>query len=157
MKTTKTNAMRLLDQAKVPYNIKTFTYAEDDFDGNHVADVIGLPQNQVYKTLIVQGEKHGPAVFCIPVNEVLDLKEAAALLKEKKVTLYPVGGLLTLTGYVRGGCSPVGMKKHFPTFFHQDCLHHSIIAVSGGARGVQILLAPKDLMAITRGRVMTGA
>lgn len=154
MKTIKTNAMRLLDQAKAPYTIKTFPYDENDFDGNHVADMIGLPPDQVYKTLIVQGEKHGPAVFCIPVNKVLNLKEAAAILNEKKASLYPVGGLLALTGYVRGGCSPIGMKKHFPTFFHQDCLAYETIAVSAGARGVQMVVAREALIEAAKGLVV---
>lgn len=154
MKGTKTNAMRLLDQAKVPYTIRTFVYDEKDFDGTHVAETIGLPFEQVYKTLIIEGEKHGPAVFCIPVNEVLDLKAVAGILKEKKVSLYPVTGLLPLTGYIRGGCSPIGMKKHFPTFFHPDCSKHSLVAISGGMRGVQIVLSPADLLSVTKGQLM---
>ena len=153
MKKQKTNAMRLLDQQCLPYEPLYFAYDEKDFDGAHVAEALGLPYGQVYKTLVVEGGKSKAAVFCLPVNKVLDLKKAAALLAEKKATLLPVSKLQSLTGYVRGGCSPIGMKKNFPTFFHEEIVTESKVAISGGARGLQIYLAPKDLLSITKGQL----
>ena len=145
--------MRLLDQEGVSYKALSFPYDESDFDGVLVAKHLDLPCSQVYKTLMVEGGKDKAAVFCLPVDKVLDLKIAATLLKEKKVALYPVVNLQALTGYVRGGCSPIAMKKHFPTFFHEAMMEEPLVAVSGGARGIQIQLNPQDLLRVVNGQL----
>ncbi len=154
LKIKKTNAMRILDQQKISYEVMSFPYSEKDFDGTHVAAYLNLPFHQVYKTLVLLGEKQGPGVFCLPVDKDVDLKKAAALLGEKKVSLLPIANLLAVTGYVRGGCSPIGMKKHYLTFFHPDCLRQQHIAVSAGQRGLQVFIATKDLLSITQGQII---
>ncbi|NLB91702.1 MAG: Cys-tRNA(Pro) deacylase [Clostridiales bacterium] len=152
MKPLKTNAMRLLDQKQIPYQVLSFPYNEKDFDGTHVADAIQLPYAQVYKTLVFSGGKQGAGVFCIPVDKTINVKKAAVLLGEKKTVLYPVEKLYPLTGYVRGGCSPIGMKRKLPLFFHDQILTQNQIAVSAGTRGLQIFLSPVDLLQITHGQ-----
>ena len=142
---TKTNVMRLLDQAKLPYRTAEYAYDEADLNGLHAAEGIGMPPEQVFKTLVARGEKRGPLVFCIPVCCVLDLKKAARAAGEKKIDLVPVKELLGLTGYIRGGCSPIGMKKRFPTFLEETAQLHDEIAVSAGQRGCQVILPPEDL------------
>ena len=142
---TKTNAMRLMDRAKIPYRAASYQYDEQDLNGMHAAEGIGMPPEQVFKTLVARGDKHGCVVFCIPVSCELDLKKAAAAAGEKKVELVHVRELLGLTGYIRGGCSPVGMKKLFPTFLEESAQLYSEIAVSAGQRGLQMVLAPDAL------------
>lgn len=151
-KPLQTNALRLLTAAKIPF--RTIEYPLDDalFDGMAVARHIGMEPEMVFKTLVVQGEKQGPFVCCIPVCCELNLKAAAAVMGEKKVALYPLSGLLGLTGYVRGGCSPVGMKKRLPTFFHESALTLAEIALSAGARGCQMILDPRSLIAYIGGK-----
>lgn len=143
---TKTNALRLMDSAGVPYRAVEYSYDENDLGGLHVAEVTGMNPDQVFKTLVARGEKRGPLVFCIPVSCSLDLKKAARAAGDKKVEMIHMKELLGLTGYVRGGCSPVGMKKKFPTFMDETALLYPEIAVSGGARGLQMILDPEKLM-----------
>jgi Cys-tRNA(Pro)/Cys-tRNA(Cys) deacylase len=142
----KTNAMRLLDGAKIPYRAVEYEYDESDLGGNHVAQVTGMDPDQVFKTLVARGERRGILVFCIPVSCTLDLKKAAAAAGDKKVEMTHMKELLGLTGYIRGGCSPVGMKKKYPTFMDETALLYDEIAISGGARGLQMVLNPEQLM-----------
>lgn len=144
---TKTNAMRLLDSAKLPYRTAEYAYDESDLSGLHVAEELGMPPEQIFKTLVARGDKSGYLVFCIPVCCELDLKKAARAAKDKKVELIAVKELLPLTGYVRGGCSPIGMKKQFPTFMDETAQLYAQIGVSAGCRGCQLLMAPDDLIA----------
>ena len=144
---TKTNAMRLLDAAKINYRTAEDAYTEDDLSGVHAAQSIGMPEEQVFKTLVTRGDKTGLTVFCIPVAEELDLRKAAAASGNKKVEMVHVKELLALTGYIRGGCSPIGMKKKYPTYIDETVILHEEIAVSAGQRGVQLILSPADLIA----------
>ena len=143
---TKTNAMRLLTQAKISFRTCEYAYDENDLNGMHAAEGIGMPPEQIFKTLVAHGEKNGYCVFCVPVCCELDLKKAAACAGEKKIELIPVKQLLPVTGYIRGGCSPVGMKKKFPTFLDETAVLYDEIGVSAGQRGVQLLLAPQELI-----------
>ena len=143
----KTNAMRMLDGAKIPYEVRTYEFEETDLAGVHAADAVGMPYETVFKTLVARGDKTGFVVFCIPVAEELDLKKAARASKNKSVELLHVKDLLPTTGYIRGGCSPVGMKKRFPTIIDESCLMWDRIFISGGRRGIQLVLAPEDRVA----------
>jgi Cys-tRNA(Pro)/Cys-tRNA(Cys) deacylase len=138
--------MRLLDAAKISYRAVEYEYDENDLGGEHVAAVTGMNPDQVFKTLVARGEKQGILVFCIPVSCTLDLKKAAQAAGDKKVEMTHMKELLGLTGYIRGGCSPVGMKKKYPTFIDETAMLYDEIAVSGGARGLQMVLNPEDLM-----------
>ena len=150
---TKTNVMRLLDAAGVHYHTAEYEYDESDLSGRHAAEQLDLPAEQVFKTLVARGDKTGPVVFCIPVLDELDLRRAAAVSGNKKVELIHLKELLPLTGYLRGGCSPIGMKKKFPTYIDETCILFDEIAVSAGARGKQIILAPDDLVSYTAATV----
>ena len=150
---TKTNVMRLLDAAGVHYRTAEYEYDESDLSGRHAAEQLDLPAEQVFKTLVARGDKTGPVVFCIPVLDELDLGRAAAVSGNKKVELIHLKGLLPLTGYLRGGCSPIGMKKKFPTYIDETCILFDEIAVSAGARGKQIILSPDDLVSYTAATV----
>lgn len=141
----KTNAMRRLDAAHIPYQVLTYPVDENDLSGTHTADILGLPVDQVFKTLICHGEKCGYRVFCLPVAEELDLKKCAQIAGDKRVEMIPVKDILPLTGYLRGGCSPIGMKKAFPTVIDESAILYDIIYVSGGQRGIQIGLSPQAL------------
>lgn len=143
---TKTNAMRLLDAAALTYQTASYDYDESDLSGLHAAKAIGMPPEQVFKTLVTRGDKTGLAVFCLPVNSELDLKKAAAVTDNKKLEMLPLKELLGLTGYLRGGCSPIGMKKAYPTYIDETAELFDLIAVSAGERGRQILLKPADLI-----------
>lgn len=145
-KPIKTNAMRMLEAAGLHFEIKTYEVDEEDLSGVHVAETCGLPVEQVFKTLVVQGDRTGHLVACIPVDMELDLKALAALSGNKKVDMIPVRDLLPLTGYIRGGCSPVGMKKPFPTYFDESAILFDWISVSAGQRGAQILINPEVLI-----------
>ena len=145
---SKTNAVRILQQAGIPCREHFYDFDENDLNGNHAAEAIGYPPEQVFKTLVARGERTGINVFCIPVCCELDLKKAAALAKDKNMALIPVKELLGITGYIRGGCSPVGMKKRFPTYFDEVCLLFDEIAVSAGERGHQMVLSPAALIDI---------
>lgn len=144
---TKTNAIRLVQQAGIPCEERFYEFDENDLRGTHAASAIGMPEEQVYKTLVARGDHTGICVFCIPVCCELDLKKAAKISGNKKVELVAVKELLSLTGYIRGGCSPVGMKKKYPTYLEETCLLFDTIAVSAGARGHQLLINPQDLAA----------
>lgn len=148
---TKTNAVRLVQQAGITCREEFYAFDENDLNGNHAAQAIGFPPEQVFKTLVARGAKHGIAVFCIPVCCELDLKKAAKVTGEKSVALLPVKELLAVTGYIRGGCSPVGMKKKYPAFFDEVCLLFSEIAISAGERGHQMILPPEDLVRLVDG------
>lgn len=141
----KTNAVRLVMQAGITCTEAFYEFDENDLNGNHAAAALGLPPEQVFKTLVARGDRTGVNVFCIPVCATLDLKKAAKCTGDKHVELVPVKELLSLTGYIRGGCSPVGMKKRYPTFLDESCLQFSQIAVSAGERGHQMLLSPQAL------------
>ena len=141
----KSNVMRLLDAAKIPYRTAEYDFDENDLSGLHAAEGIGMPPEQIFKTLVARGDKRGYLVFCIPVCCELDLKKAAKAAGDKKVELIHVKELLPLTGYIRGGCSPIGMKKHFPTFIDETAILYDDIGVSGGMRGAQVLLEPNAL------------
>ena len=143
-KSNKTNAMRLMDAAKIPYRAVEYEYDESDLGGEHVAAVTGMNPDQVFKTLVARGDKKGILVFCIPVSCTLDLKKAAHAAGDKKVEMIHMKELLGLTGYIRGGCSPVGMKKKYPTFMDETAALYDEIAISGGARGLQMVLDPQQ-------------
>ena len=142
---TKTNAVRLLQQAGIPCREHFYDYDEKDLNGNHAAAAIGMPGEQVFKTLVARGERTGINVFCIPVCCELNLKKAAKAAGDKNMELIPVKELLGLTGYIRGGCSPVGMKKRYPTYFDETALLWYEIAVSAGERGHQMVVPTEAL------------
>lgn len=144
----KTNAVRLVQQAGIPCREAFYEFDEKDLSGIHAAHAVGMPEEQVFKTLVARGARTGIHVFCIPVCRELDLKKAARAAGDKNIELVPVRELLSLTGYIRGGCSPVGMKKKYPTHFDESCLLFDEIAVSAGARGHQMILPPESLAAL---------
>ncbi len=141
----KTNVMRLLETAGIQFHTMEYEVDENDLSGVHVAKQLGQPEEQVFKTLVVQGEKQGYLVCCIPVAEELDLKKVAKAAGDKKVEMLPMKELLNVTGYIRGGCSPIGMKKKFQTFIDETAILFDVIAFSAGIRGAQVLMNPEDL------------
>ena len=143
----KTNVMRTLDAARIDYTPMNYVPDENDLSGTHIAEQIGLPAEIVFKTLAARGDKKGVSVFCIPAPAELDLKEAARLTGDKKLELLPVKELQSVTGYIRGACSPIGMKKRFPTYIDESCLSLEKITISAGIRGIQLLLDPRALAA----------
>ena len=145
----KTNAVRLVQQAKIPCREAFYEFDENDLSGLHAAAAVGMPPEQVFKTLVARGDRTGINVFCIPVCCELDLKKAAKAAGDKKIELVAVKELLALTGYIRGGCSPVGMKKRYPTFIDETCILWDEIAVSAGARGHQMIVPPEALLKMT--------
>lgn len=150
---TKTNAVRLVQQAKIPCRESFYEFDEKDLNGNHAAAAIGMPPEQVFKTLVARGEKTGINVFCIPVCCELDLKKASKAAGDKNMEMVAVKELLNLTGYIRGGCSPVGMKKKYPTYFDETCVLWEEIAVSAGARGHQMILPPEELATLVNAKL----
>ena len=148
---TKTNAVRIVEQAGISCKEVQYAYDENDLNGNHAAKAIGFPPEQVFKTLVARGQKTGINVFCIPVCFDLDLKKAAKAAGDKNMELVAVKELLGLTGYIRGGCSPVGMKKTYPTYFDETAILHEVIAVSAGARGHQMIVSPQELVTLVHG------
>ena len=152
MKEQKTNVMRLLEQKKVPYTAHEYPHGDGPVDGLTVASRIGRNPDCVFKTLVTVGASKAHYVFVIPVARELDLKKAAKAAGEKSIAMIHVSEITPLTGYVRGGCSPVGMKKAFPTFFDRSCLEQEQILVSAGRIGAQIEIAPAALIALVRGR-----
>ena len=148
----KTNAMRMLDKAKINYKAIEYEVDESDLSGTHIADEAGLAYDMVFKTLVARGDKTGPIVMCIPVDKEIDLKKAASFTGNKKIEMIHVKDLLNLTGYIRGGCSPMGMKKKFPTFFDSSCLDHEAITISAGVRGIQLLINPAELVKFTEAK-----
>ena len=153
MKINKTNVARLLDKAKVTYELIPYEVDENDLSAIHVAASLGEDIECVFKTVVLHGEKSGYFVCVIPGEHEVDLKMAAKASGNKKCDLIPMKELLPLTGYIRGGCSPIGMKKHFPTYIHSTCLDHDFIYVSAGQRGLQIKLAPQDLIREARAEI----
>ena len=151
---TKTNAVRLVQQAGIPCREEFYEFDEKDLNGNHAAEAIGKPAEEVFKTLVARGERTGINVFCIPVCCELDLKKAARAAGDKNMELVPVKELLGLTGYIRGGCSPVGMKKKYPTYFDETCQLYDEIAVSAGARGHQMLVPPEALAVLVGAKLV---
>lgn len=151
---TKTNAVRLVEAAGIPCRESFYEYDEKDLSGTHAAEAIGMPAEQVFKTLVARGEKTGINVFCIPVCCELDLKKAARAAGDKNMELVAVKELLSLTGYIRGGCSPVGMKKKYPTHFDETCILWEEIAVSAGARGHQMIVPPEALANLVNAKIV---
>ena len=143
---SKTNAVRLVQQAGFPCKEAFYEYDENDLNGNHAAKAIGFSPEQVFKTLVARGERTGINVFCIPVCCELNLKKAAVAAGDKNMELIAVKELLPLTGYIRGGCSPIGMKKKYPTYIDEVCILCDEIAVSAGERGHQMILSPDALL-----------
>lgn len=150
---TKTNAMRRLDAAKIKYEVKEYEVDENDLSGTHIAEQIGLPFAQVFKTLVAKGEKSGTMVFCIPVDREIDLKKAAVVTGNKKLEMLHVKDLLATTGYIRGGCSPIGMKKKFPTYIDESAKSFEEITVSAGVRGAQLLLNVDELVKFVEAKI----
>ena len=146
MKINKTNAARLLDKAKIPYELIHNEVDENDLSAIHVADSLEENIEQVFKTLVLHGDKNGYFVCVIPGEHEVDLKLAAKASGNKKCDLIPMKELLPLTGYIRGGCTPIGMKKPFPTYIHESCLNYPYIYISAGQRGLQLKLDPNDLI-----------
>lgn len=152
-KINKTNVARLLDKAKISYELIPYEVDENDLSAIHLASSLNENIDLVYKTLVFHGDKTGYFVCVLPGAAEVDLKMAAKISGNKKCDLIPMKELLPLTGYIRGGCSPIGMKKHFPTYFHETCLQHEFIYVSAGQRGLQVKIAPQDLIKETQGKV----
>ena len=146
MKINKTNAARLLDKAKIAYELIPYEVDENDLSAIHVADSLGQNIEQVFKTLVLHGDKNGHFVCVIPGEHEVDLKLAAKASGNKKCDLIPMKELLPLTGYIRGGCTPICMKKPFPTYIHESCLNYPYIYISAGQRGLQLKLDPNDLI-----------
>lgn len=149
----KTNVARLLDKAKIPYELVPYTVDENNLAADHVAEELGEDINQVFKTLVLHGDRSGHFVCVVPGNTEVDLKKAAKAAGAKKAEMIPMKELLPLTGYIRGGCSPIGMKKPFPTFFHQSALDFEAIFVSAGVRGLQLKINPQDLISYVKAAV----
>lgn len=145
-KINKTNVARLLDKVGICYQLIPYEVDENDLSATHVAAQLGENIAQVFKTLILHGDKNGYFVCVIPGGDEVDLKKAAKISGNKKCEMIPVKELLPLTGYIRGGCSPIGMKKHFPTYIHHTAQQFDKIYVSAGQRGLQIRVAPADLI-----------
>ena len=148
-KIAKTNAMRALDASHIPYQTSSYEYDESDLSGVHASKMLGIEPEIMFKTLVTVTDKLEHRVFLIPVAEELDLKKCAVKSGDKRVELIPVKELLPLTGYIRGGCSPIGMKKKFPTFIDETAMLFDKIYISAGMRGVQIIINPEDLRAFT--------
>ena len=142
----KTNATRLLESAGIPFETREYEVDESDLSGAHIAAQLNLPPEQIFKTLVLKGEKNGFFVCCLPVSDELDLKKTAKAFGDKKCDLIPMNDLKELTGYIRGGCSPVGMKKKFPTIFDETVVLFDKIYLSAGIRGVQMVVDPRDLL-----------
>lgn len=143
----------MLDAAKIKYEIMEYVPDENDLTGTHIAEQIGLDENIVFKTLVAVGDKTGHIVFCIPSPAEIDLKKAAAATGNKKIEMVHVKDLLGLTGYIRGGCSPIGMKKKFPTYIDESAANLDRFTVSGGVKGAQLLVSPADIIKYTNAKL----
>ena len=152
-KIEKTNAARLLDKAGISYKLIPYEFDENDLAAQHVADSLGQDIRRVFKTLVLHGDKTGHIVCVIPGNEEVGLKALAKVSGNKKVEMIAMKDLLQVTGYIRGGCSPIGMKKPFPTYFHSTALDFEKIYVSAGVRGLQLEIAPNDLITYVKATV----
>ena len=153
-KIEKTNAMRMLDQSNIPYETGEYEYAESDLSGDHVADYLGISKEEIFKTLVTRGNDNELYVFVVPVSGELDLKKAAAAAGVKKVEMIHVKEIFNLTGYLRGGCSPIGMKKQYPTFIDETAILFDKIYISGGKRGLQIIIDPQVLADFTGAKLV---
>lgn len=153
MKINKTNVARLLDKAGIKYELIPYVVDESDLSAQHIAAQLDEDINRVFKTLVLRGDKTGLFVCVIPGNMEVNLKAAAKISSNKSAEMIAVKELLPLTGYIRGGCSPIGMKKHYPTYFHSTCLDFDYIYVSAGVRGIQLKLSPKELVDFVNGTV----
>lgn len=150
-KNGKTNAMRILDRGRIPYRVNYYE-CETFIDGVHIADMLGQPYDSSFKTLVSKGKSGGYFVFVLPIAKELDLKAAARSVGEKSVELLHVKEIRDVTGYIRGGCTAIGMKKPFPVVIDDSCLRFHEIIISGGALGVQIFLSPQDFLKATGGK-----
>ncbi len=148
-KAVKTNVLRHLDAGKIPYETRSYEAGDEHFDGKAVAALTGLDPVMVYKTLVLNDDRNGHLVCVIPVEAELDMKKVARASGHKSVSMLPLKDLLPLTGYIRGGCSPIGMKKPFPTLIQAEAAELETISVSAGVRGCQVLLSPQDLIRLT--------
>ena len=153
-KQKKTNAARILDEKKIEYKLIEYKVDEEHLDAVHVAAEVGLPAAQVFKTLVVRGDKTGPVFAVIPGDGELDLKALAKVSGNKRAELVHLKEVLPLTGYIRGGCSPLGAKKNYPVYLDESCILWEQIAISAGQRGLQIFLKPDDLVAATDAAVV---
>lgn len=156
-KIEKTNAARLLDKAGINYSLIPYEFDENDLAAQHVAESLGQPIEQVFKTLVLHGDRTGHIVCVVPGDCEVDLKALAKASGNKKVEMIAMKDLLSVTGYIRGGCSPIGMKKRFPTYFHSTALEFEHIYVSAGVRGLQLEISPSDLIGFVGGTVATVA
>ena len=151
-KIEKTNAARLLDRAKVAYELVPYEVDENNLAATHVAESLGEPIEQVYKTLVLKGDRNGHFVCIVQGDKEVDLKAAAKVSGNKYAEMIPMKELLPTTGSIRGGCTPIGMKKPFPTFIDESCLEFDYIYISAGQRGLQLRLSPTDLIAYTKAK-----
>ncbi|SPF56399.1 putative Cys-tRNA(Pro)/Cys-tRNA(Cys) deacylase EbsC [Candidatus Desulfosporosinus infrequens] len=149
----KTNAARILEQGKILYDLKEYIVDETDLSAVSVAQKVGLPLEQVYKTIVARGDKTGVLVACIQSNYELNLKGLAVLSGNKKVEVVSLKEVQPLTGYIRGGVSPIGMKKNYPVFIDKTIENHEKIAISAGLRGLQLFLRPIDLISVTKAQL----
>ena len=149
----KTNAARLLDRAGIAYTLIPYEFDESDLAASHVAQSLGEPIERVFKTLVLHGDKNGYLVCVVPGNTEVDLKALAKASGNKKTEMIPMKDLLGVTGYIRGGCSPIGMKKKYPTYIHSTALGFDSIFISAGVRGLQLQLSPSELVAFTNATV----
>lgn len=150
-KETKTNAMRILERNKIAYRLNQYE-CQEFVDGVHIADQLGQSYDMSFKTIVTVGKSGNYFVFVLPVDKELNLKKAAKAAGEKNVELLPVKDINRVTGYIRGGCTPIGMKKQYPVIIHESALLHEEIIISGGRLGEQIFLSPQDLLAVTKGK-----
>lgn len=153
MKINKTNVARLLDRGKIAYELVPYEVDENNLAATHVAEQLGEDIAQVFKTLVLRGDKHGIFVCVIPGDKEVDLKKAAKMSGNKSAEMIAMKELLPTTGYIRGGCSPIGMKKNFPVYIQESCLSHDYIYISAGQRGLQIKIAPADLIGFVSAQV----
>ncbi len=150
-KEVKTNAMGILERSKIPYKLNRYE-CKEFIDGVHIADMLGQRYDMSFKTIVTIGKSGGYYVFALPVDKELDLKKAAKAASEKNVELLPVKDINKVTGYIRGGCTPIGMKKQYPVIIHESALVFDEIIISGGRIGEQIFISPKDLLSVTNGK-----
>lgn len=150
-KEVKTNAMRILERSKIPYKLNRYE-CKEFIDGVHIADMLGQRYDMSFKTIVTIGKSGGYYVFALPVDKELDLKKAAKAASEKNVELLPVKDINKVTGYIRGGCTPIGMKKQYPVIIHESALVFDEIIISGGRIGEQRFISPKDLLSVTNGK-----
>ncbi len=153
MKNTKTNAARLLDKAKISYELVAYEVDESNLAATHIAELLNEDIETVFKTLVLRGDRNGLFVCVIPGGDEVDLKKAAKISGNKSAEMLAVKELLPQTGYIRGGCSPIGMKKLFPTYIHESAVEHEYIYISAGIRGLQIKMSPKELISFVRAQV----